>query len=252
MQFNLTNAQFEHRPFPICYIPAFFNQETYQRLVNSYPSLDQFGVMGKHGHKKFSLSETYNRDNYYRFLATHSDWQSFHDYVKSKRFVEDMLAFLQAHHIHLGFKKRLWYVKDGKRGVNKWWKALACVMDRTLVSSKFEFSMLSANGGQVVPHTDSVNKRITLVVSFIQEGEWNEAWGGGTSMCQTKDITKDYNHINEVLPFEDTEVIKTFPFVPNQCVLFVKTYNSLHSVLPMNGPENALRKTATIVIKSFS
>jgi hypothetical protein len=40
------------------------------------------------------------------------------------------------------------------------------------------------------------------------------------------------------------------PFLPNQRVIFVKTFKSLHSVRKMtqHGP-SALRKTATIVIE---
>lgn len=250
--FNFGNAKFDYRPYPVCYIPSFFDQDTYQKLVDTYPDFATFGVMDKYNHKKYSLSETYNADTYHAFFAKHPLWKEFYDHVKSKAFVEEVLAFLKQNNIDLGFKKRLWYRGGIGEGRSKWKKALATLLDRKMVTSKFEFSMLPAHGGQVVPHTDSVNKNITLIFSFMPQGEWDESWGGGTSICRTKDERREYNHINEVLPFEETEVIKTFPFVPNQCLMFIKTYNSLHSVLPMTGPEGQYRKTVTAVIKSFS
>jgi hypothetical protein len=45
------------------------------------------------------------------------------------------------------------------------------------------------------------------------------------------------------------EVIDTYEFMPNQGVVFIKTFNSWHSVRPMTGPDaGALRKTLTINI----
>jgi hypothetical protein len=47
------------------------------------------------------------------------------------------------------------------------------------------------------------------------------------------------------------EVLETFPFEPNQAVVFVKTFNSWHSVRPMTGRGSpAMRKTLTINIEA--
>lgn len=252
MKFNFDNAQFDYKPYPICYIPKFINENNYNQLANSYPDISKFANMGKYGHVKYSLAEHYNPEFYQEFLKNNPTWNEFYNYVKSKQFVLDVLDFLKAHNIDLGIKKKIWFMKDGKIASSKWMKALACLFNRRVMSSKFEFSMLPANGGQVTPHTDSVNKTITLVVSFIKDGEWKKEWGGGTSVNDTKDDKQYYNQVNNVIPFEQVKEIKTFPFDPNQCVLFIKTYNSLHSVYPMNGPEGAMRKTATVCIKSFA
>jgi hypothetical protein len=45
------------------------------------------------------------------------------------------------------------------------------------------------------------------------------------------------------------EVIDTYEFTPNQAVIFIKTFNSWHSVRPMTGVDSdALRRTLTINI----
>jgi hypothetical protein len=49
------------------------------------------------------------------------------------------------------------------------------------------------------------------------------------------------------------EVIETFDFTPNQAVIFVKTFNSWHSVRPMSGNGSAaMRKTLTINIEAHA
>jgi hypothetical protein len=46
------------------------------------------------------------------------------------------------------------------------------------------------------------------------------------------------------------EVLHTYPFQPNQVIVFVKTFNSWHSVRPMTGTGSKhLRKTLTINIE---
>jgi hypothetical protein len=53
-----------------------------------------------------------------------------------------------------------------------------------------------------------------------------------------------------MVPWDKIEVLDTIPFVPNQCTVFVKTFNSLHSVRKMKEKgSDALRKTVTIVIE---
>jgi hypothetical protein len=51
------------------------------------------------------------------------------------------------------------------------------------------------------------------------------------------------------MSFDEVETLATLPFEPNQCVVFVKTFNSWHAVEPMRGTgSGAMRKTLTVVI----
>ena len=48
-------------------------------------------------------------------------------------------------------------------------------------------------------------------------------------------------------------VIDTYEFSPNQAVMFIKTFNSWHSVRPMTGKgTDAMRRTLTINIEAFA
>jgi hypothetical protein len=119
------------------------------------------------------------------------------------------------------------------------------------LSARFEFSMLPADGGSVIPHTDSPGKVITIVVSMITTENWDPRFGGGTDVNRPKDPRLYYNELNRQAGFDEMEVLETFPFEPNQAVVFVKTFNSWHSVRPMAGAgSKAMRKTLTINIET--
>ena len=59
------------------------------------------------------------------------------------------------------------------------------------------------------------------------------------------------NEKEAALPgFKEPAVVRTFDYRPNRAVVFVKTYNSWHSIRPMTGPDpKALRRTLTVVIE---
>ena len=86
---------------------------------------------------------------------------------------------------------------------------------------------------------------------MLNEGDWDPTFGGGTDVNRVKDTTQSFNWLNAQGRFEDMEVLDTYPFTPNQAVVFLKTFNSWHSVRPMQGSgSNAMRKTLTINIET--
>jgi hypothetical protein len=245
--FNYQNAQFDYEPYPVCYIPNFLSEADYKELAETYPSVDVFKHKPLLGNK-YSLAEKNNKQFYFDFLKENPAWKEFYNKVKTKEFVLEVVDFVKQHHIDLGVKRSFWYTKKmemAKRG------PIPSLIHKRVVRSRFEFSAMGANGGNILPHSDHPRKLITLVLSFMKPGEWNEAWGGGTDVLLPKDRRLVYNEMNRQMPFDQMDVIKTFPFNPNQCVLFIKTFNSWHSVQPMKGPESALRKTVTINIENI-
>jgi hypothetical protein len=225
------------------------DDSTYRELVASYPPLEQFQYLPKVGHK-YSLSEKSHPKEYSAWIAEHPRWREFHRWIKSREFVQGLLDALKAQGVDTGYKAS---VPVGRRLV-KLGKNLArgrIDAGKAGLSARFEFSMLPAEGGSVIPHTDAPGKVITLVVSMVAEGEWNPAYGGGTDVNRPKDPKLYYNELNRQASFDEMEVLETFPFEPNQVVVFVKTFNSWHSVRPMSGKgANAMRKTLTINIET--
>ena len=88
-------------------------------------------------------------------------------------------------------------------------------------------------------------------MSIVRPGEWQREWGGGTEVQKVKQIDRNYNRMNKHSDFDEVVTLKTFEFEPNQCVIFVKSFNSLHAVRPMLGRGTGMmRKSLTINIET--
>jgi hypothetical protein len=241
---DLGRARFEYEPYPIGIIRGIFEPSLYERLLDTFPPVEIFRFMQKHG-DKWSLSELNNADRYYQFLRTSDDWRRVYDEVKSSDFIAQVLDVLARSKIDLGLTPRA----NGS--------SLRKLRDKVLgrksggLRARFEFSMMSAAGGNILPHTDSPQKHVTLVVSLIRPGEWDQAWGGGTDRMRPLDPSENFNLLNRYLRFDQVETVGTMAYEPNQCVIFIKTFNSLHAVRPMTGPREVMRRTLTVNIESI-
>lgn len=249
--FSWEHLRLRYEPFPIGLARPVLAPDVYREMVDSFPPLERFATLAKVG-DKFSLGEKFGAREFHAFVRSHPLWREFHAYLKSRDFVAGVLEALRARHVDLGFdldsspgkrlRKRL---ADALRGGSR--------IGSLELASRFEFSMLPAQGGHVIPHTDGSSKIVTLVVSMLREGEWDPAWGGGTDVNRPKDATRHFNRLNRQLGFDEVEVLDTFAFEPNQAVVFVKTFNSWHSVRPMTAPDRSLlRRTLTINIETPS
>ena len=248
--FDFSGAAFRYEPYPIGLARPIFSDDLFQDLLAAWPAQELFAFMPKLG-KKYSLSEVNHPEKYEEFLRGTPIWKQIHTEVKSAPFVQGVLTVLREHGIDLGIPagipvNRPAAKKTGLAG----WAAVLHPQQATGLKTRFEFSMLPADGGHIKPHTDSPGKLITLVVSFCDPHQWRPEFNGGTTVLRALDPRQNFNHLNRQLEFSETEVLHTFPFEPNQCVIFVKTFNSLHAVSPMPCQGSTLmRKTLTINIE---
>lgn len=247
--FNFDGAEFRYEPYPIGLIRPIMEPALYDALVDSFPPLELFKFFPGIG-KKYSLSEKFNPGKYHDFIAQNSTWRELHAWVKSKAFFRSVDKMLRANYIDLGFKSAnfseatIWGWRLSEMMKGHWPSG-----DRTF-RTRFEFSMLPADGGVIKPHTDSTRKVATLIVSMAKAGEWDPSYGGGTDVNKPKDHRYTYNYLNNKVPFDEIELLHTYEFQPNQCIIFIKTFNSLHSVRPMTVTgSKAMRRTLTINIE---
>ena len=247
MSFSLANLDLRYEPFPIGVARPIMDDASYQNYLDRYPPIELFEYIPKVGNK-YCLSEKYNPDKYHEWIKSHDCWRDFHRWVKSPDFVFLVLDELARRAVDLGFKRRsaAQMVQRRIRSLmaGRWWQG----EDR--LSARFEFSMLPADGGSVTPHTDNPDKIITMVVSMARPGEWDPAYGGGTEVNRHRRPELSFNRMNGKAEFEDMESLGVYEFEPNQCVVFVKTFNSWHCVRPMRGAgSNAMRRSLTINIE---
>jgi hypothetical protein len=253
--FRYDKPVFTYEPFPVGIITPVIEASLYNKLVDTFPNVSLCKLMPYLGNKKsvkYSLAEKNNTQQYYDFLNSTPVWKGFYDWVKSPDFLYRTLEMLAQNNIELG------YYDPAAAARNK--SLLKRVQDAFLIkkyghtlplSARFEFSVLPADGGQLQPHTDSPGKVITLVVSMVSPGEWNQAWGGSTDMLRPKRTEMNFNWVNRYLEYDEVETIASYQFLPNQALIFIKTFNSWHCVRPMTGTgSKALRRTLTINIEA--
>lgn len=251
MFFRYDNLNFRYEPFPIGCARPLMEDGTYRTLVDNFPPLDlfeSFQAMGKEG-EKFTLSEKENPRTYGSFVRSSPVWREFHSWIKSDKFVYGLLDALSEHDIDLGYRQSSSLRRLSRRLKNRV-RGKPLSRSHIPLRARFEFSALPVDGGHLVPHTDAPTKIVTIIVSMLREDEWNPAFGGGTDVNRPRDKCFSFNYVNRLASFADMDVIDTFDFAPNQAVIFVKTFNSWHSVRPMTGHGSpAMRKTLTINIE---
>jgi hypothetical protein len=247
---NFDRLQVRYEPFPIALAAPVASEDLYRQMLDNFPKPELFAHIEEFG-SKYSLSEKFNSKIYKRVVSENPLWRDFHAWIKSPNFVESVLESLAKHHIEVGITPRVTLSKQVKRAVRSLQQGRPIRLARK-IESRFEFSMLPADGGNVLPHTDSPGKIITIVVSMARPGEWNPAFGGGTDVNRAREAKLQFNYLNRQADFADMEILDTYEFRPNQAILFVKTFNSWHSVRPMTGKGSGLmRRTLTINIEEF-
>ena len=246
--FDYSHLEMRYDPFPIGLARPIVAEDIYSEMLDNWPDTVQFMHMTALGHK-YALSEKAHARQYHAFIRSRPVWTGFHRWIKSDDFLKGVMNALLERHIDLGYRGRVPPLKRAVKTVKGIARGRPAVRGAKL-SARFEFQMMPADGGHILPHTDTPAKIVTLVISMQRPGEWHQAWGGSTDIDRPKDISRVYNELNEQRSFADMEKVDGYAFTPNQAVVFVKTYNSWHSVRPMLGQgSDAKRKTLIINIE---
>ena len=155
--FKLDRLSFRYDPYPVGLATPLFDDATYRELLASFPAAELFDRR-RLGHK-YALSEGINRKTYLRFVRQNPVWREFYQWVRSDAFIAHLLDTLAEHKLELPYVQR----PQMHRYLRQVAYSLAGKLDhRCSLRSRFEFSMLPADGGEVVPHTDSPENPIPM------------------------------------------------------------------------------------------
>ncbi|MGD9292764.1 MAG: hypothetical protein PVJ48_07795 [Gammaproteobacteria bacterium] len=242
--FSLEGLELRYEPFPYGIASPLFDEDLYRELVASFPAREYFGL--NRINVKYVLSERVNRRRYRAFLRSTPIWREFHRWIKSDEFIRGVLNQLALRHVDLGYRQRPGLARLARRILF----GLSGRRDyRTSLGSRFEFSMLPADGGMVIPHTDSPSKVVTMVLPMVAEGEWDGSVGGNTDINVPTVDRLRYNAKNGKGDFDEMAIAESLAFEANRALVFVRTYNSWHSVRPMTARESsAFRRTVTVTL----
>ena len=247
--FNSSNLSFRYEPYPIGHLAPMVEPAQYAEMIANWPSQELFEFLPRLG-SKYSLSDKCHPAAYRTFVRDTPIWARFDRWIKGPEFVAEIMQTLHDHHIDLGYRPGVSWAKQTAKNI------MAVLRGRSShrgarYTATWEFQMMPAQGGHILPHSDTPSKVVTMTLAILGEHEWNPAWGGGIDINRARDRRFAYNHLNRQAGFDDMEVVDTIEFAPNTGVIFIKTFNSWHSVRPMHASEpGPMRRNLIINIKT--
>ena len=246
-QINNCKKKFYYKPYPIGNLVNLIEPKIYEKLVETFPNKDLFEFKKDLG-KKYSLSEINHKKKYFDFIKKKKIWNDFYNFIKTKSFREQIFDMLKQNQIDLGLT-----IDKEKNLKNSTINKLKNIifMKKIKLNSRFEFSMMDTDLGHILPHTDSPNKLVTIVIPILDD-KWEEKWGGDTCILEPIDENKSFNYQNKYLKFDEVKTINKMKFEKNSSTIFIKTFNSLHCVYPIKGPSGSFRKSLTINIEKLN
>jgi hypothetical protein len=243
--FSSENLEIRYEPYPIGRTAPVVDDATYEEMLNHWPALELFEFKPELGNK-WSLSGTCHGDEYKKFIQDTPIWARFDQWIKSREFIDTIMGSLSDRHLDLGYRPGISRTKQTLKNLQALVRGRPANRGVRLAAS-WEFQMISANGGYLLPHTDAPSKIVTMTLSMVREGEWDTSIGGGIDINRPLHQSLAYNQLNKQAKFEDMEILDTFEFLPNSGVIFIKTFNSWHSVRPIQGQDDgAMRRNLVI------
>lgn len=248
--FNSANLVLRYEPFPIGHLSPMVEASLYEEMIANWPAQELFEFMPRLGNK-YSLSEKCHPGQYKAFVRRTPVWSRFDRWIKGPAFVPEVMQALLDHHIDLGYRPGVSWTRQTIKNI------MAVVRGRSShrgarYNATWEFQMMPAQGGHILPHSDTPSKIVTMTLAVLRDDEWKAEWGGGIDINRPNNVEYAYNQLNRQADFKDMDVVDTIEFRPNTGVIFIKTFNSWHSVRPMTGKGSGLmRRTLTINIEEF-
>lgn len=239
------NLELRYHPFPIGQLQGAMDEELYEQMLDAWPAREIFEYKPHNGHK-YTLGGTCHGEQYKAFVRDTPIWSRFDAWIKSDAFIDTVMARLRTCHIDLGYRPGITWRKQTIKNLKALVRGRPSNRGARLAAT-WEFQMIPAHGGYLLPHTDAPSKIVTLTQSVVRHGEWRQEWGGGIDIGFAKDVRFAYNQLNAQAGFDDLDWIDTFHFVPNSVVLFVKTYNSWHAVRPLRGPDDGTMRRNLVI-----
>ena len=214
---NLTKRITE--PFNLIILDEFLDKEVYDQIKLNFPKADYQLMKGNnlkfqiHSHAKNDSNNIFDKIINEKIIL-----RDFYTYIQTKAFYDKISQFFPILH------------------------------NARIKHTNLEFSYLPANGGYILPHTDTEKKLVTIVIYF--PFDWNNEWGG--QFCAHSHSDKDIDDFTHLgmgnIEYKDLTDIYCAEFIDNRAVVMQRSNKSIHSVKKIKGPEGTFRTSLTMNI----
>lgn len=226
-------------PFFHFEVEDFLPSQQYQELLTSFPKEGQFPERIKGN--KLRLNSRTTPEAFTAFCEQSPAWPRFFEELETPEFIGALYEIVaRALRRSRGvLESRPWQVGD----ISTSGSGISPIGHESAFMS-FEFSRLE-NGASVKPHTDGMQKLVSLILYFADPA-WREEYGGDTLYYRPKRAAHNYNWKNRWRRFEQLEPVFENRFAPNRLAVFVKSSNSYHGVPPITCPDGMARNSLNI------
>lgn len=222
-------ASLVDEPFPYFFIEDLFPDEYYQQLLDNKPNNSQLVLMSSSGRTQGGVFDDrlmldMTEDEFLKLDAQRqSFWGHLNTVLLSQAFAESIT--------------RVFWKQLQVRGLVGKGKTLS-------INSEALF-MRDRNGFRMGPHTDSPKRFISTMIYLPDNNEHSNL---GTSIYRPKqqDFTCE-GLVHHSYGSTDFEEHYRAPYIPNSCLVFLKTNNSFHGVEAL--PHDYLRDTICYTLK---
>ena len=198
------------KPFPWMGIQGALTPSGFDRLVQEWPSLEQFRTtIGEYNKAGAVPHDRYELRSEVRPKLSQG-WQEFIKELNGREYRTFLQRMLGCKRFELRFQ---WHV--------------------------------SLENSAVSPHADSSLKIGNHLLYFNTKEDWNESWGGELELYDSEEKFPD----NSAPLRESFARIFSYPIIDNRSVIFASTNHSWHGVKALEAPEGAHRKLFTVVIE---
>ena len=235
----------------------FLNREQYIELQKTFPDISYFTKVEDKGKK---LSFDNKHENFFRFLDENKAWLDFYKIINSKKTFMKFYNLLRDEFDKIEERKKLKKINyidyDYESSIFTKVKKKFYSIFYSNVRIGFQFSLIG-NNCFIPPHSDTVNKLLSLMIYFpdqtengdnqyinlgtnfyIKNDNSDEIFDGWDSKLLSKEDTKKF--------YENYNILYKSPFESNKLVGFIKNNQSWHDVSPFMSLKDFYRRSINI------
>lgn len=238
------------KPFTLFKINNFFPEEFYKKLTENFPNIENFTDKQLDDFKNKKYAFDTSSELHKLHIATNSFFTEFEKLIFSKEFFNFFYKNLYFDFLKSRTKKPLHLIKLLKypkvvKDINK--KGLFYIISPfNKVKVEIQYSYI-LNGGKIVPHTDSGEKLLSLMLYFPLENFDIEKQNKlGTCFWSADFSNFDNYHQYDDKNLEDKKLLYKTPFDGNILYGFIKNHASWHSVDIVDIDKNFVRRSVNI------
>ena len=240
----------EKKQFTLFKIDNFLTGDLYNSLEKTFPRIDEitYNNMDIYKNKKYAFDTTSKIHE--DFIKNNTNFQDFEKIIYSKKFFNFFFKKFYIDFLKSRIKKPSHLVKLLKfpkvvKSLDKnGFFYIINPFNKIKVEVQYSYIL---NGGKIVPHTDSGEKLLSLMLYFPSKTEdVNKQKELGTSFWNSNFSNFDNYHQYDEKNIKGKKLLYKTDFFPNVLYGFVKNHSSWHSVDEINVHENFVRRSINI------